>query len=105
MRWVLMYEDPTAFHLFPMQLHHDLHVSDTLNQLTSFSRAIRDKGLELAEGHTRWASYENQRLFPVDVFFGLPSMIRDIEIPSSGEVHGVPHIHAEFGGFLANPWR
>ena len=106
MRWVLMYEDPTSLNLLPIQPYHKLRVSDTLSQLVGLALAVWDEGFELAEGHAGWASYKNQRLFLVDVLLGLlPPMFGDIEIPPCGEVHCVPHLHAKFGGLLADSRR
>ena len=56
---VLMYEDSTALDLFSIELDHELHMPDTLYQLIGLTLTVWDEGLELAEGHTGWASYEN----------------------------------------------
>ena len=102
---VLMYKDPTSFNLFSVELDHKLHVPDAFGHLIGLALAIGYESLKLAEGHTGWASYEDQRLLLVDILLGPLSMLRDVEIPTSSEVHGVPHVHAELGGFLANSWR
>ena len=105
MRWVLMYEDPACLNLLPIQLDNKLHVSDALGQLIGFALAIWNEGLQLAEGHAGRASYDNQRLLLVDVLLCFLSMLWDVEIPSCGEVHRVPHLHTELGGLLADSRR
>ena len=68
-----MYENLASRNLLPIQPNNEVHVSDALGQLVSFTLAVGAEELQPAEGNAGWASYENQRLLLIDVFFGLPS--------------------------------
>ena len=48
-----------TFDLLSVKLGHELHVSDTLGQLVSLARTIRDERLERTERYAEWPPYEN----------------------------------------------
>ena len=56
---ILMEEYPSSFNLLLIKLSHELHMADPFGQLASLSVAVRDQRLELAERHTRWATYQH----------------------------------------------